>query len=62
MFRSRFGHLQVRKQLKKHIELFYVYMTVHRSFMSISVQQDATIHSLFYLQTVLHVSGGLYSI
>jgi len=26
--------------------------------MSINVQQDATIRSLFYLQTALHVSGG----
>jgi len=30
---------------------FYVHETVHRTFMSINVQQDATIHSLFYLQT-----------
>jgi len=27
--------------------------------MSINVQQDATINSLFYLQTALHVSCGL---
>ena len=25
---------------------------------SISIQQDATLHSLFYLETALHVSGG----
>ena len=24
----------------------------------IHIQQDATLHSLFYLETVLHVSGG----
>ena len=28
---------------------FYVHGTVHRNSMSINVQQDATIHSLFYL-------------
>jgi len=26
--------------------------------MSINIQQDATIHSLFYLYTAVHVSGG----
>jgi len=30
-------------------EHFYVHGTAHRNFMSINVQQDATIHSLFYL-------------
>jgi len=38
---------------------FYVHGTVHCNSMSINVQQDATIHSLFYLQTAPHVSGGL---
>ena len=28
--------------------------------MSINAPKDATIHSLFYLQTALHVSGGFY--
>ena len=27
-------------------------------FILIYVQQDATLHSLFYLETALHVSGG----
>ena len=36
---------------------FYVHGSVHRNSVPISVQQDATIHSLFYLQTALHVSG-----
>jgi len=31
---------------------------VHRKYISIYIQQDATLHSLFYLETVLHVSGG----
>jgi hypothetical protein len=31
---------------------------VHRNNILIYVQQDATLHSLFYLETALHVSGG----
>jgi len=27
----------------------------------IYIQQDATLHSLFYLETALHVSGGTYA-
>jgi len=30
---------------------------VHRKNILIYVQQDATLHSLFYLETALHVSG-----
>jgi hypothetical protein len=31
---------------------------VHRSNILIYIQQDATLHSLFYLVTAPHVSGG----
>jgi hypothetical protein len=31
---------------------------VHRKNVLIYTQQDATLHSLFYLETALHVSGG----
>jgi hypothetical protein len=31
---------------------------VHRKYIPIHIQQDATLHSLFYLETSLHVSGG----
>jgi hypothetical protein len=31
---------------------------VHRNNILIYVQQDAKLHSLFYLETALHVSGG----
>jgi hypothetical protein len=31
---------------------------VHRKNILIYVQQDGTLHSLFYLETSLHVSGG----
>jgi hypothetical protein len=32
---------------------------VHRNNILIYIQQDATLHSLFYLETALHVSGGI---
>jgi len=31
---------------------------VHPNNTLINIQQDATLHSLFYLETALHVSGG----
>jgi hypothetical protein len=31
---------------------------VHRNNILIYIQQDATLHSLFYLETALHVSRG----
>jgi hypothetical protein len=31
---------------------------VHRNNIPIYIQQDATLHSLFYRETALHVSGG----
>jgi len=31
---------------------------VHRNNILIYIQQDATLHSLFYLETALHISGG----
>jgi len=37
---------------------FNVHGSVHRKNILIYIQQDATLHSLFYLKTALHVSGG----
>jgi len=31
---------------------------VHRKNIPICIQQDASLHSLFYLETALHISGG----
>ena len=31
---------------------------MHRKYIPIYIQQDATLPSLFYLETALHVSGG----
>jgi len=38
--------------------VFNVHGFVHRNNILIHIQQDATLHSLFYLETALHVSGG----
>ena len=32
---------------------------MHRNNILIYIQKDATLHSLFYLETALHVSGGI---
>jgi len=37
---------------------FNLYGSVHHKNILIYIQQDATLHSLFYLETALHVSGG----
>jgi len=37
---------------------FNIYGSVHRKYILIYIQQDATLHSLFYLETALHVAGG----
>jgi hypothetical protein len=42
----------------KYCLAFNVYGSVHRNNILIYIQQDATLHGLFYLQTALHVSGG----
>ena len=36
---------------------FNVHGSVHRKNILIYIQQDTTLHSLFYLETALHVSG-----
>jgi len=43
---------------KNMMPLFNVYGSVHRKIIPIYIQQDATLHSLLYLETALHVSGG----
>jgi len=42
----------------KGFVLFNVYGSVHRNNILIYIQQDATLNSLFYLETALHVAGG----
>jgi hypothetical protein len=38
--------------------VFIVHRSVHRNNILIYIKKDATLHSLFYLETALHVSGG----
>ena len=40
-----------------NLSQFNVHGSVHRKYILIYVQQDATLHSLFYLETPLHVSS-----
>ena len=40
------------------VNKFNVHGSVHHKNIPIYIQQDATLHSLFYLETALHVSGG----
>ena len=37
---------------------FNVHGSLHRNNILMYIQQDATLHSLFYLETALHISGG----
>ena len=39
------------------MNLFNVHGSVHRKNILIYIQQDATLHSSFYLETALHVSS-----
>jgi hypothetical protein len=41
----------------ERIVAFNVYGSVHRNNILIYIQQDVTLHSLFYLETALHFSG-----
>ena len=40
------------------LHVFNVHGSVHHKNILIHIQQDAMLHSLFYLETALHVSGG----
>jgi len=42
----------------KVFNVFNFYGSVHRKNILMYVQQDATLHSLFYLEIALHFSGG----
>jgi hypothetical protein len=47
------------KKLETDFELFNVHGSVHHKNILIYIQQDATLDSLFYPETALHVSGGI---
>ena len=43
---------------KKTLDKFNIHGSAHRNNILMYTQQDTTLHSLFYLETALHVSGG----
>ena len=51
-----FGVLSIK--LCDSVPDFNVHGSVHHNNIQIYIQQDAMLHSLFYLETALHVSGG----
>jgi hypothetical protein len=42
-------------EAKDYFQIFNVYGSVHRNNILIYIQQDATLHSLFYLKTALYI-------
>ena len=44
--------------MQRYTVYFNVHGSVHRNNILVYIQKDATLHSLFYLETALHVSGG----
>jgi len=40
------------------LRVFNVHGSVHRKNILVYIRQDATLHSVLYLETVLHISGG----
>jgi hypothetical protein len=53
------GHKTLSNSFRNNFSFhFNVHGSVHRKNILIYIQQDATLHSLFYLETALHVAGG----
>jgi len=42
----------------KQIPVLKIHGSVHRKNIAIYIQQDATLHSFFYMEIALHVSAG----
>jgi len=57
-FRLLAGYSLCGHKETKYGHEFNVRGSVHRNNILIYVWQDAALHSLFYLETALHVSGG----
>jgi hypothetical protein len=53
-----FASRQKKPHWISYIYYFNVHGSVHRKVILIYVQQDAKLHSLFYMETALHISGG----
>jgi hypothetical protein len=44
--------------IPRKFNVFNIHWSLHLNNISIHIQQDTTLLSLFYLETALHVSGG----
>jgi hypothetical protein len=51
-------HILFCNLAERNTAAFNVYGPLHHKNILIYIQQDAKLHSLFYLETALHVSGG----
>jgi hypothetical protein len=49
---------RIQTAIDNYYTAFNIHGSVHCNNILIHIQQDATLHSLFYLETALHVSGG----
>ena len=49
---------RITNTVLEDIYIFNVHGSLHRNNILIYIQQDATLHSLLYLKTALHISGG----
>jgi hypothetical protein len=61
LFFTQYSHKGSCTEIMKlyvFIFFFNVHRSVHRKNILIYIQQDATLHSLFYVETALHVLGG----
>ena len=57
VFRNHVLQIETTSLGVRNLE-FNIHGPVHSKNILIYIQQDATLHSLFYLETALHVSGG----
>jgi hypothetical protein len=57
VFRARINRYRTHLTQPYMKKLIYT----NNNFILIYIQQDATLHSLFYLETALHASGGTYT-
>jgi len=57
-YRNKLVMYSVKQYILYRVRNFNVHGSVHRNNILIYIQQDATLHSLFYLETAVYVSGG----
>jgi hypothetical protein len=58
MFVNTYFPFVILKRIPCSLQEFNIHGSVHLNNILICIQQDATLHSLFYLETALYISGG----